>query len=305
MQKADHHGPPFCVWGNDCLMSASSPEFINSPMPRISANGVVAGGFLERKIDDRAYLHGGYLMGNFVPQIISKTLHSVFHRLVLFILRRPFLTLLFVCFVACAVLYRAYHPSVSWRQELELTIATPNGVVTAASVVKIKVWRTPIIIGAGGQFSSIEGEALAIDLGDGKFVFALLDGQDFLFKAAFKTAGREYLWMIRDIRLIKNQETPLAVDFDDLPTLVTFIDINDPDSITLVEPHDLASSFGEGFSLLGANLKFSRKAITQGRLEQIWPCLVSVDRCIPWARSSPLTHPLHGILGARIRSKHK
>jgi hypothetical protein len=261
--------------------------------------------FLERKIDDRAYLHGGYLMGNFVPQTISKTLHSVFHGLVLLTRRHPFLTLFFVCFVACAALYRAYHPSVSWRQELELTIATPNGVVTAASVVKIKAWRTPIIICAGGYFSSIEGEAVAIDLGDGKFVFELLDGQDYLFKAAFKTAGREHLRMIRDIRLIKKQKTPLAVDFDDLPTLVTFADINDPDSIALVEPQDLGSSFGDGYALLGANLKSSRTAITQGRLEQIWPCLVTVDRCIPWARSSPLTHPLHGIWDARFRSNSK
>lgn len=62
------------------------------------------------------------------------------------------------------------------------------------------------------------------------------------------------------------------------PMLVTFGDIADPASVTLVDPGDLAASFGPGVKLKAVTLDVTDEPVTLGRVEgvlgwldQIWP----------------------------------
>ncbi|MDI6837810.1 MAG: hypothetical protein QMD99_19150, partial [Rhizobiaceae bacterium] len=76
-----------------------------------------------------------------------------------------------------------------WRQKLTVTVDTPAGQRTGSSVVSVNVYDTPSwwglgdFAGAGG--SSLSGEAVTVDLGGGRFLFALL--KDYSFETARKT----------------------------------------------------------------------------------------------------------------------
>ncbi|WP_417415418.1 hypothetical protein [Hoeflea sp.] len=53
------------------------------------------------------------------------------------------------------------------------------------------------------------------------------------------------------------------------PLLVTFADINDPASVALVDPDDLAASFGPGYALSSITLAITDEPVTKGRVEAV------------------------------------
>lgn len=62
------------------------------------------------------------------------------------------------------------------------------------------------------------------------------------------------------------------------PMLVTFDDITDPASVKLVDPADLAATFGPGVRLKSVTLEVTNEAVTDGVVEEkldwlarIWP----------------------------------
>lgn len=84
--------------------------------------------------------------------------------------------------------YRLTFPTYSWHQKLTLVIMTPDGVKTGASVVEMWVEDGPSLGQIPGISSGLRGEATVVDLGDGRYLFALLKGRKGLERAAF--AGR-------------------------------------------------------------------------------------------------------------------
>ena len=53
------------------------------------------------------------------------------------------------------------------------------------------------------------------------------------------------------------------------PMLVTFEDITDPASVRLVDPADLAASFGPGVRLKSVVLEVTDEPVTEGRVEDL------------------------------------
>jgi hypothetical protein len=61
-----------------------------------------------------------------------------------------------------------------------------------------------------------------------------------------------------------------------LPMMVTFGDVTDPKSVRLVDPADLAASFGAGYALRKITLEITRERVTKGVVEGVldyftWP----------------------------------
>lgn len=62
--------------------------------------------------------------------------------------------------------------------------------------------------------------------------------------------------------------------------LVTFGDINDPTSIALVDPQNMAQSFGDGYALKEALLEIATDPATSGQIDQVLPWLSSYGQWI-------------------------
>jgi hypothetical protein len=77
---------------------------------------------------------------------------------------------------------------------------------------------------------------------------------------------------------------------------VTFTDIIYPTTVKQVNPTNLVASFGPGVSLKRITLEITDEPVTEGKIEQILPCLRSGKACVPLNKDLPYGHPMRNIL---------
>ncbi|MGL4489915.1 MAG: hypothetical protein ACRCU5_10785 [Rhizobiaceae bacterium] len=194
--------------------------------------------------------------------------------------------LLLAAFVTVSVLFAAFLFWLSpgkrfdWNQKVTVEVQTPEGIKSAASVQHIE-WvggaNHPLTEGGNASGKTV-GEAVVVDLGTGRFVFALLQGDG---KSRMGQAST-----IAQFALCKSGEmSPGAVCFsklDDasagmsavlepgnLPMLVTFTDVNDPKTVQLVDPANLAAAFGQGYALKSIKVEITDERVTEGEIDKL------------------------------------
>lgn len=178
----------------------------------------------------------------------------------------------------------------SWRQKLTITVETPAGEVSASSVSAVR-WRKQWIRwdGMGWSYDLI-GEAVVVEVTPGRFLFALLKGAgttEYMGSvAAASIAGRE--GRVIDGALFGEVQGKrgraagvIPVPEGQYPMLVTFDDIADPASVKLVDPADLAASFGPGVRLKAVMLEVTDEAVTEGVVERVLGWLIEAEFILP------------------------
>ena len=166
-----------------------------------------------------------------------------------------------------------------WNQRLTLVIETPQGEVRGSAVTEVEVAYF-----AGGQSLTgrevsygLTGEAAMVEVVPGRYLFALIDGNEELYARAAKD---RFKGMTRGqwLSLIPGQTEPVALRDDLIPMLVTFDDVRNPETVREVDPDDLAAVFGEGVRLKAVTLEITNEAVTEGRVEgvlgwldDVWP----------------------------------
>ena len=160
--------------------------------------------------------------------------------------------------------YKLAYPTYSWNQKLTIEVDTPEGVKTGSSVINIWVrYRPQILPDASGVFNGMRGEATVVDLGGGRTLFALLQGSRAMTERVFGANDPDLWYENGSTRKRKATPVPLNV----LPMLVTFDDVTDPKTVRLVDPADLAASFGAGYALRKVTLEITREPVTSGVVE--------------------------------------
>ena len=168
-----------------------------------------------------------------------------------------------------------------YRYRLTVEVDTPEGVKTGSSV--IEVTQKLVRPGSSPAHRAIErharGEAVAVDLPDGRTLFALLRSEDdvdwasaVMQTAAPKIAGETFEEKFDNMLLIKGEKVlprhwpPFAggLVMSGYPTLVTFGDLDDPTSVEEVDPDDLAATFGEGVGLKRIAVQMTDDPVTTG-----------------------------------------
>jgi hypothetical protein len=173
----------------------------------------------------------------------------------------------------------------SWRQRITVTVETPAGEVSGASVSAVS-WRKHWIPFDGmGWDYDMTGEAVVVEVTPGRYLFALLTGAgttEYMGSvAAAAIAGREGRVIdgelfdeVRDRR--DRAAGVIALPAYQYPMLVTFGDIADPASVALVDPANLAASFGPGVRLKSVVLEVKDEAVTEGVVAQYLQWLVDI-----------------------------
>ncbi len=162
-----------------------------------------------------------------------------------------------------------------WNQKLTLVVQTPNGDVTASSVIRASYTYGQMPMSGNDMSGGYTGEAVVMKLGTGKYLFALLnaDGTD-EYHRILKTFADELpddreggfaaITKLRGAR-------PVAAN----PMLVTFGNINDPKSVKQVWPNSFAAIFGAGYALKSITLEVTDEPMTEGVVEGVLPWIVS------------------------------
>jgi hypothetical protein len=142
---------------------------------------------------------------------------------------------------------RINRPSHKYRLTVE--VETPAGVRSGSGVISVHPDRGYTRQG----HTSSNGDAVFVDLGDGKNLVALLahidktidlDGVNFVALRAYKAAGRSV-----SFNEMSRMTGVAPVTGALIPVLVTFANLDDPASARSVQPDDLAAAFGQGFRL--------------------------------------------------------
>ena len=176
-------------------------------------------------------------------------------------------------------------PSEAWNQRLTLVIETPQGEVRGAVVQRID-WEGTGAIGRA-LFSGVDpssasvrvtGEALAVEVVPGRWLFALLKGGEGWqgepgLNAGFAIAvpRGHFAKSAEGVREIVGfpKVRPVELPPEAWPMLVTFDDIGKPETVREVDPEDLAAVFGEGVRLQAVMLEITEEAVTEGRVEGV------------------------------------
>ena len=148
----------------------------------------------------------------------------------------------------------------TWRQELVLRVATPWGVregrTVTAEYIREDGFPDRLLPSEGRLHSRTRGEALVVDVrpdapeGEPRYLIVTLDGIMALTKyrvdAELPPDRRSMTWTER-LALIRAEEgRAFAVPFEDLPLMVTWLDLADATSVRRVVPNDAGAEFGQG-----------------------------------------------------------
>ncbi|MCL6284804.1 hypothetical protein M3P21_14805 [Ruegeria sp. 2012CJ41-6] len=157
-----------------------------------------------------------------------------------------------------------------WHQKLVLYLDTPTGPMTASSVIRVdftgaRAWMQQM----DSNHTDLTGEAVVADLG-GRYLFALIEeGAGKLIWLILSNENEDVGGFKESIRRVERQAEPLEVPRKLWPQMVTFGDIHDPKTVQLVDPHDLAASFGPGYAIRRLTIQVTEEPVTQGRVEAV------------------------------------
>ncbi len=175
----------------------------------------------------------------------------------------------------------------TYRYRLTLEVDTPEGLKTGSSVIEVEtdVAGDYAIATPGRVSHELRGEAVTVDLGDGRVLFALLRSNSdsdwasrVMFMLAPAYAGEGAFQNRFDAMLRKRAEMALPRYFpraghldarSAYPMLVTFGDLSDPTSVEQVDPDDLAATFGEGVRLERITVQMTDDPVTTGIEERL------------------------------------
>jgi hypothetical protein len=189
----------------------------------------------------------------------------------------PFMRLAAIC--AMSLCLAACGRTEVYRYKLTLAVETPEGVKRAASVVEMVFYE--VSFPERGTMHKLRGEALYLDLGAGaRPLLALLTSQ--LHPKYGKEqrwtrdAGPEIRWLsglydlapseyyVDDVPRIARMRGPRKITPADLPDLVTFADINDPNSVIEVDPGNLQGTLGPNVAWHEITLESTDEPVTTG-----------------------------------------
>jgi hypothetical protein len=183
----------------------------------------------------------------------------------------------FILLFACTLLLAGCAKRVGWNQKMTLYIDTPSGAIVASGVVAVKRVDAVWFKSFNYQENKLTGEAVVVDMGEGRMLFALLGGVNSLLHNTLWDAGLIDSKGFKDVkRAIKTRTEPVTVPPKLYPLFVTFDDVSEPKSVRLVDPADLAATFGAGYSLREITLQITREPVTSGVVEGVfdyftWP----------------------------------
>ena len=170
--------------------------------------------------------------------------------------------------VAAVVLLAGCQEKYEWRQKMTVVVETPNGDVSGYSVVQIFATynKPPSMVDAYG-FKLI-GESLTLEIMPDRFLVFVLSGD---VGRMYRSAPDQFVGKRRNEWLaeIPAADFQVTVPTENLPVLVTFSDIQDPNTVTRVDPSNLAAVFGEGVVLKTVTLEITDEPITTGGITKL------------------------------------
>ena len=176
--------------------------------------------------------------------------------------------------------------SYDWHQKLTVEVETPDGVKSGSAVTSVSWWKNEFFKDGAAYQTKYQGEAVVVDLGSGRYLFALLrpprDDEEYIANLATRALydTKERTWGDEAFKRVMVTKDLIKVPEIVYPLLVTFADISDPKSVQKVDAANLAASFGAGYKIKSITLEITSEEVTAGKVEELlgWLKQVGIDR---------------------------
>ena len=139
------------------------------------------------------------------------------------------------------------------KYRLTIEVQTSGGIRSASGVMAVYMGKDSGILPEAGGSISMKGDALFVDIGDGRHLIAALahgknaenfDGMSRLAMNAFAAAGQKV--QFKEANQLSGK---VQVHDDLIPTLVTFTNLADPKTAQVLDPTNIEAAFGNNFHL--------------------------------------------------------
>jgi hypothetical protein len=187
---------------------------------------------------------------------------------------------LLIVAVASVTLWTCFAPY-TYRYRLTISAEVGGEVRSASSVIELTLTPQWIQIGDMGDYDmKLYGDAVYLDLGQERNVVATLmagptgalDIYPSLITRMFQLTWESY---DRKTGRPLNRSESQSLSGEDIPTLVTFSDPKDPNTLSVVAPGAFPDVFGPEVRFVGAMLEPTKESVTR-----------SIDRYLPWIADS-------------------
>ena len=171
--------------------------------------------------------------------------------------------------LALGFFYMASGPTFTYRYRLTIEVDTPQGVKSGSSVIGTTLQNNHDIKWAPPEArkftATTRGEAVFVDLDDGKHIIALLamgkaadDDPEFRTIAPGSLGVRPYepTEVFPAIAKASAAKVTVSVPGSLIPTLVLLEDLSDPWSARVISPDDFETFFGPGYKIRDATVEF-------------------------------------------------
>jgi len=211
--------------------------------------------------------------------------------------------------VICALgwgYFQINYPTCTLRYKLTVDVMTPEGLKTGSSVIEVNYQRGGDWGGGPHGEPWATGEAVYVDLGQGKNLFVLLSNRESgrndpvgdtsrnydrakgaldIFSLPIKMFGLSWTLgheskLCQDFAAASSGIRP-EVPFNNLPTLVTFRNLNDPKSVAVVQPDRFETDIDVGFKFLDAKIESTIDS-PKNNIEAVLPWLP--DEKVHWVK---------------------
>lgn len=169
--------------------------------------------------------------------------------------------------VAAVVALSGCRSRYEWRQKLTVTVETPHGEYSGSSVVEVVALFGQLPASGNEVEYKVSGEATIVELGGGRYLFALLGGSEERF---YRALGYNYGDRGTKLKRISGmQGETRMLERENYPLLVTFENVSDPTTVRQVDPTDFVASFGPGYALKSITLEITDEPVTEGSVESV------------------------------------
>lgn len=160
----------------------------------------------------------------------------------------------------------------TFRYKMTVEVDTPTGIRSGFAVREVSRFTPSNIpmLGDSRPRWAVTGEAVAVDVGQGGTLYAILPGAD--GESGF--SGRDIDFMFQELRPGKMAgpielwpRRPLTTRpklSETTPMLVTFRNANDPRSVEQIAPDRLGTVFGPGIKLRRISIQKTEEAVSSG-----------------------------------------
>lgn len=189
------------------------------------------------------------------------------------------------------IAWNVFFPSHIHRYRLTIEVEADGNVHSGSSVIEVAVTEQPKLLPEIGALGKIRGEAVFVDLGQGRNLVALLAGgphalnEDAPRYVAVKAYGLPP--GASSYSAINRLSGQRELTYPTLPTLATFLDVNDPKSGRILHPNELEHAFGAGVRFRHGWVEITTDPPTSGRIKDRLPFLKGMSVYTGGSRKTP------------------